>query len=228
MNRLWLIAAFCLCFALQDGLTQSGRTLAVLYFENNSLSKKAEMEPLCKGLTDMLITELGKIEQFQVVERAQLQQLLEEMKLGQSGVIDSQSAVEVGKMLGAQNMLLGSFMHMLDGKLRIDVRIVNVETGVTIKAEEVTGKPKDLYKLLQGLVVKIARNLDIKLTRTDTQRLEQVENKSFTAALFYAKGLEYEDAGDNVHAVEMYEKALQENTGFSKARERITALTKKQ
>ena len=228
MRRICMFAALCACFTLQDGFTQSGRTLAVLYFENNSLSKKQEMEPLCKGLTDMLITELDKIEQFQVVERAQLQQLLEEIKLDQSGIIDSKSAVEVGKMLGAQDMLLGSFMHMLDGKLRIDVRIVNVETGVTIKAEEVTGKPKDLYKLLQDLVVKIARNLDIKLTGTDTRRLEQVDNKSFSAALFYAKGLEYEDAGDNDHAMEMYKKALQENAEFSKARERVTALKKKQ
>lgn len=217
---------FCLAlfFLVRAAFCEGKRTLAVLYFENNSLSKKEEMDPLRKGLADMLITELTKIDQFQVVERSQLQQILEEMKLAQSGLLDSQSAVQVGKMLGAQNLLLGSFMHLLDGQMRIDVRIVNVETGLTIKAEEATGKPKDLYKLVQTLVLKISDQLNVKLTKAETQRLEQVQNKSLTAALCYAKGLEYEDAGDFKHAMEMYNKAVQENTGFTKAQERLKAL----
>jgi TolB-like protein len=225
MKKYFIFLLLCVIF--QSGYNQSKHTLAVLYFENNSLSQKEEMNPLCKGLTDMLITELSKIEQFQVVERAQLQQMIEEMKLGQSGILDPQSAVQVGKMLGAQNLLLGSFMNMFDGQIRIDVRIVNVETGVTIKAEEVTGKPKDLYKLIQKLVLKISDNLNIKLSKAETQQLETVENTSFTAALYYAKGLEYEDSGDVPHAVEMYEKALKENSGYGKARERLQALKQK-
>lgn len=222
-----VILFLAVVFLAQPGFPQSKRTLAVLYFDNNSLTKKDEMDPLRKGLADMLITELNKIDQFQVVERSRLQQMLEEMKLGQSGLLDSQSAVQVGKMLGAQNLLLGSFMHLLDGQMRIDVRIVNVETGVTVKAEEVTGKPRDLYKMVQNLVIKISDNLAVKLSKTETKRLEQVQNKSLTAALYYAKGLEYEDAGDPRHAVEMYKKALQENAGFGKAQERLNALSGK-
>jgi len=59
--------------------TDGKRTIAILYFENNSLAQKAEMDPLCKGLTDMLITEFSKISQFQVVERSQLQKLGQEI-----------------------------------------------------------------------------------------------------------------------------------------------------
>jgi TolB-like protein len=224
-RTLVFIIAFLWCAGA--GFSQNKRTLAVLYFENNSLTKKEEMDPLRKGLADMLITELTKIDQFQVVERSRLQQMLEEMKLGQSGLLDSQSAVEVGKMLGAQNLFLGSFMHLLDGQMRIDVRIVNVETGVTIKAEEVTGKPKDLYKMVQNLVIKISDHLNVKLTKAETQRLEQGQNTSLSAALYYAKGLEYEDAGNTKQAIEMYTKALQENSGFTKAQERLNALKSK-
>lgn len=203
------------------------RTIAVLYFENNSLAKKQEMEPLRKGLADMLITELSKIEQLQVIERAQLQQIMEEMALGQSGMVDQSSAQQVGKLLGAQTLLLGSFMNMLDGKMRIDVRIVQVETGLTLKAEEETGKPKELYEIVKKLVAKIAKDLDIKLTAADAKRLSQVENKSFDAALYYAKGLEYEDAGDFANAKTMYQKALKVNKKFEKAKERLVALSKK-
>jgi len=205
----------------------SKRTLAVLYFENNCLVKKQEMDPLCKGLADMLITELAKIEQLQVIERIQLQKILEEMALGQSGVIDQTTAQQVGKLLGAQTLLLGSFMHMLDGQMRIDVRIVEVETGRTIKAEEETGKPKKLTNIVQNLVKKVVQDLDIKLSSADAKRLEQMENESFAAAMYYAKGLEYEDIGDFANAKKMYQNALKVNEKFDKAKVRLTELSKK-
>ena len=228
-KALFILFIFLLGFVvLSLGEAIAGkRTLAVLYFENNSLAKKAEMEPLRKGLADMFITEFAKIEQFQVVERSQLQQIFEEMKLGQSGMLDGNSAQKVGKLLGAQNLLLGSFMNMFDGKLRIDIRIVEVETGLTLKAEEETGSPKELYKLITQLVGKTLKDLDIKISKADVQRLSQVENTSFDAALYYAKGLEYEDANDLSNAKKMYQMALKKNEKFAKAQERLQALGKK-
>jgi TolB-like protein len=202
------------------------RTIAVLYFENNSLAQKQQMDPLRKGLADMLITELSKIEQLQVIERAQLQKVLEEMALGQTGILDESTAQNVGKLLGAQTLLLGGFMHMLDGQMRIDVRIVEVETGLTLKAEEETGKPKKLSDLIKKLVVKVVKDLDITLTSADSKRLKQMENKSFDAALYYAKGLEYEDAGDISNAKKMYQKALKTNKEFKKAEVRLLELSK--
>jgi TolB-like protein len=218
-----LSAVLLLCFA-EAG---AKRTLAILYFDNNSLAKKSELDPLRKGLADMLITEFSKIEQFQVVERSQLQQIIEEMKLGQSGMIDGSTAQQVGKLLGAQNLFLGSYMNMFDGQMRIDIRIVEVETGLTLKAEEETGNPKELYKLITRLVGKTIKDLDIKLSKSDVQRLSQVENTSFDSALYYAKGLEFEDAGDLTNAKKMYQQALKKNGKFVKAEERLTALSKK-
>jgi TolB-like protein len=221
-----LLFGLVLVMAALSAQAGESRTVAVLYFDNNSLAKKADMEPLRKGLADMLITELGKISQLQVVERNQLQQILEEMKLAQSGLITGKTGQEVGKMLGAQNLLFGSFMLMLDNKLRIDVRIVQVETGVTVKAEEATGAPRDLYKLVTGLVVKIAKDLDLKLSQADAAQLAKPENTSFDAAILYARGLEYEDSKDYKNAAKMYESALKQNEKFNKARERLTAVKK--
>jgi len=229
-TKLLTILGLIICLAIAAPvLSQTGgkRTIAVLYFENNSLAKKAEMDPLSKGLADMLITEFSKIGQFQVVERSQLQQLIQEMSLGQSGMIDGSTAQQVGNLLGAKNLLLGSFMHMFDGKIRIDIRIVEVETGLTIKAEEETGKPKDLYKMVTRLVAKVIKDLDVKISRADAKKLAAVENKSFEAAMYYAKGLEFEDAGDIANAKKMYAKALKENKKFTKAKIRLQELANK-
>jgi len=225
MKTILLVFTLMLCFSVLPAQASSqSKTIAVLYFENNSLTKADEMAPLSKGLADMFITELSKVEQFRVVERAQLQSILEEMKLGQSGLLNANTAQQVGKMLGAQNLLLGSYMLMFDGKMRIDVRIVEVETGLTIKAEEETGKPKELYKMVKKLVTKVLKDLDVKLTKAEALRLSQVDNKSFEAAVFYAKGREYEENGDIGNAKKMYRKALKKNPDFTRAKMRLKKL----
>ncbi len=197
------------------------KTIAVLYFQNNSLADRQNMEPLQKGLADMLITELSKIQALKVIERNQLQQMIEEMKLGQSGMVDEQTAQKVGRLLGAQTLLLGSYVAMFGGKMRIDARIVEVETGRTIEAEEVTGKVKNLFKLVQKLSQKIAKALDVKLTKEDKKRLKTAQNKSLDAALYYSKGLEFEDAGQLDQAKAMFQQALKINPKYKSAQKEL-------
>ena len=52
-------------------------TLAVLYFKNQT--GQPEIDPLQKGIALLLITDLSKVKSLQVVERAQLQALVEEL-----------------------------------------------------------------------------------------------------------------------------------------------------
>ncbi len=105
-------------------------TLAILYFDNQG---NPELEPLKVGLSQMLITDLRGTEGVTVVERAQLQAILDELELGHSGVADPDTAAQVGKLLGAEWMLLGSYFELM-GTLRIDARLVRVETGEIVHA----------------------------------------------------------------------------------------------
>ena len=143
-----LILAALICSSVAEGAApvpgekgNAKRTIAVMYFQNNAMMNREAMAPLEKGLTDMLITELSKIEGLSVVERAQLQQLTREMGLGATGAIKPETAQQMGKLLGAETLLLGSFATDMSGKkMRIDARIVETETGLTLKAEEETDK----------------------------------------------------------------------------------------
>ena len=223
-NILFLIVIITLIAGTIFATENTQKTIAVVYFENNSIFQKEELASLSKGLADMFITEMSKIEALKVVERAQLQKLLEEMQLGQAGMLDQSTAQQVGKLLGAQTLLLGSFLNMPGDKLRIDARIVEVETGVTIKAEEETGKMKKLFEMVQKLTKKIAEDLNVSLTKGDKKRIKDQENESFDAALFYSKGLEYHDNGDYKNAYEMYKKALEINPDYISAKKRIAEI----
>src|SRR5688572_18917593 len=88
----------------QDAGAESRPTVAVMYFNNGAIgSAHADMEALSKGIADLLITALQSNASIRVVERDQLQKLLQEQQLGQSGSVDRETAVRVGRILGAQH-----------------------------------------------------------------------------------------------------------------------------
>ncbi len=110
-----------------------------------------------EGVTDMLTTELVKSGQYQVIERNQLDQLLQEQDLGRSGLVTPQSAAAVGKLLGVELAVMGAVTEFGNKKgdsnmriggtrlgvgrnaavVAIDLRLVNTSTGEIVLAENV-------------------------------------------------------------------------------------------
>lgn len=124
-------------------------TVAVLYFQNQG---NPELEPLKVGLTQMLTTDLVGAGGVKVVERTQLQAVMDELKLGHSSVVDKDTSARVGKLLGAEYLVLGSYFS-LAGTLRVDARLVKVETGEVVHASGangLVGEFLDLERKLAG------------------------------------------------------------------------------
>lgn len=85
------------------------------------------------SLAEMLSTALINSGSYRLVERKQLQKVLEEQALGQSGALDSETAVVVGKILSIDAIVVGS-ISTLANAVEADARILNVETGEAIAA----------------------------------------------------------------------------------------------
>lgn len=116
--------------ALAPDAHAAAGTVAVLYFQNMG---NPELEPLKVGLTQMLTTDLVGAGGVKVVERTELQSVLDELKLGHSAVVDKDTSAKLGKLLGAEYLVLGSYFS-LAGTLRVDARLVKVETGEVVHA----------------------------------------------------------------------------------------------
>lgn len=187
--------ALCLLLSVHPALADSPKTIAVLYFENNSVVDKDNLDPLKKGLADMMITEMSKIKGLKVVERQRIQSIIDELNLSETDIVDNASTQKMGKLLGAQVMLFGGFSNLFNDKFRIDVRIVRTETGETLKAEEETGELDEFLTMLQSLVKKIAKDLDVRLTSDDMDRLEATRDGEFKGYVTFAKALQLEDEG---------------------------------
>ncbi|MBN2201052.1 tetratricopeptide repeat protein, partial [bacterium] len=74
-------------------------TIAVLPFRVESADP--QMFPVGKGLAEMLITDLSQIPSLKLVERVRVQSLFDEVKLGQTGLVDESQAARFGLMLSA-------------------------------------------------------------------------------------------------------------------------------
>ncbi|NUN69588.1 MAG: hypothetical protein HUU02_07735 [Bacteroidetes bacterium] len=219
---------------VQTAQASDPKTIAVLYFENNSVVDKDKLDPLKKGLADMMITEMTKIKGIRVVERQRIQSIIEELNLNETDMVDKSTTQQMGKLLGARVMLFGGFSNLFNDKLRIDVRIVRTETGETLKAEEETGELDEFLTMLQSLVKKIAADLDVKMTSEDEDRLEASKDGNFNGYVIYAQALNFEDKGKKLEkqgkkseaksayesARSMYQKAWDESDGYEPAKQK--------
>jgi len=113
-------------------------TLAV--FNLNS-SEKLTKEKVGFALSELLTQRFVRAGSFVVVERQELRRVFEEAKLQLTGAIDPQTAVELGKMIGARILLLGS-VEKLAGNYQANARLVEVASGEVLAAayEELPAK----------------------------------------------------------------------------------------
>ena len=186
-----------LLFILSISLADT-KTVAISYFDNTSGTK--EYDPLSKGLSDMLITDLSNVKSLKIVEREKLESLLKEIELGDGKFIDPNTAQKLGKGLGASFMLTGSFLIMGE-TMRIDARLVDVGTGEVTMAEEITGEKYSFFELEKVLKDKLIKSLNIELSRTESRKVKKSQTESFEAFNNYSSSIDAFDKGD-------YEKSM--------------------
>jgi TolB-like protein len=141
---------------------QAKPVVAVLYFDNNSFGKdRADYDGLGKGIADMLITDMAANPNVRVVERERIQALLVEQSLTKQGSIDPQTAIRLGKIVGAQYMIVGGFMSDGKGKLVLTARTINVETSVIANPTRLDASGDDVLGLIGKLSTRL--NTEMKL-----------------------------------------------------------------
>jgi TolB-like protein len=183
--------------------------VAVLPFDNGGSygQDKENFDALQKGIAGMLISELAANPAARVVEREEIQKLLEEQNLGASGRVNPETAAKVGKLVGARYVVLGSFIDFY-GDFRVDVRLVNVETSEIVKVEKDQAQRDHLFQIIQNVAGRLMK--DANLPPLPKQASEQRMSRQIpTEALtFYSRALLYQDRGQKDRAVEMFQKAL--------------------
>jgi tetratricopeptide (TPR) repeat protein len=190
-------------------------SVAVLYFKN--LGKKKELDPIQKGLADMIITDLSKVKQLSVVERVRMQKMIVEMGLGQTGLVDEATSPRMGKLLGASKLVQGSFMDLAKETVRMDAGIVQVKQGQSIQSKKIQGQMAKFFQLEKDLVFGILDRMAVPLTRAEKDDIQTLPTENLLAFMAYCRALDYEDRGMLEESRQEYRKAVELDPKFQQA-----------
>ncbi len=164
---LWLFLSFLVWIlpvypvSGQDNLYR----VAVLPFDDGSIDERWWGDyDIGSGVADVLVTSMLNLSppRFRLIEREQINRILEEQDFGASGRVDVKTAAAIGKILGVQFLVMGKVTEFankttggslsLGGKglglstttsrVAIDARLVNAETAEIVAAVTGTGEKK--------------------------------------------------------------------------------------
>jgi tetratricopeptide (TPR) repeat protein len=189
-------------------------TIAVCYYRD--LSPDKSMRAFQKGLAAMVITDLSKVKSLKVVERLRLQALLEEMKLGQTGIVDERTAPRVGWLLGTENLTTGS----LTLGIQAATSLTSTSRGGVEGTAMCTMEKEKFFELPCCIVKNVARIMGIDLTPKEIEAIcGKPHTKSYEAFIYFGQALDALDAGHWAKAKDLFTKSLKADPRFDLARE---------
>jgi TolB-like protein len=142
-------------------------SIAVLSFRNLDGGESI----LGAHISESLTTYLFQAGYRNIIERSMLDRAMSELKLGQSGLIDKETAKKIGKFVSADYVVTG-VMTDLSSQVALNCRMIEVQTGqITAVAQTNIVKDDDVKKIMDQAI----RKTDGELEPLDRNRKLQVQ-----------------------------------------------------
>ena len=186
---------------------QTGKSVAVLYFEN--LSGAKEDEYLRDGITEDVITELSKIRGLNIFSRPTVLVFRDK----------TVTPAQVGQQLGAAYALTGT-LRRAGARLRINVQLVDTHTDFPLWSERFDREMKDVFEVQDEIARKIAEALRVTLSPEELEALAVKPTENLQAYDLYLRGKRYarrQTRQDLEFALQMFENAVAIDSNFALA-----------
>lgn len=143
---------FSVCILLVDlagcatlkGETEPSGNAAVAVWDLEDLSyETAPFPDMSEMLSGQIIETIRQQGEHEVIERQKLLMVLEEQSIGSSSLADEGTRLRLGRLAGARLMVFGAY-QVVDKTMRIDLRLVDVETGKILAVSEKTASARDI------------------------------------------------------------------------------------
>jgi TolB-like protein/Tfp pilus assembly protein PilF len=190
------------------------KSVAVLPFQN--LSSDPENAYFADGIQEEVLTRLAKIADLKVISRASTQQYQSEPG----------NLAEIAKQLGVANILEGS-VQKAGNQVRVNVHLINVQTGSQLWAETYDRKLSDIFAVESEIAKGIAESLQATLTGGEEQALAASPTSNPEAYDAYLRGLAFEARGNYssdalFKAIDFYDLAVRLDPNFALAWARLS------
>ncbi len=142
---------FIFCFSFYVSSQESKPVISVLDFETKDLAE-SEM----KGIISRLSSALFQTGDFNVIDISQREAILNELEFSLSGCADDSCMLEVGKMLSAEAIVVGTISH-IGSSFLLSAKLLETESGIILNTADGTyGNIDDLLLDLPIIAVHLA------------------------------------------------------------------------
>ena len=182
------------------------------------------LAPLGRGLTDLLIGDLARSSQVQLLERDRIQAIVDELALAKAGATDATSSVRTGKLVRAGRVVQGAITQTGARNLTVNAAVLNVasaqQQGRDVTASDVLDQ---IFAMEKNIALGVFDQLGVRLSAADRTALEQRPTRSLQAFLAYSNGLVASDDGRYDDAARFFDQARNIDPGFAQALQRAQA-----
>ena len=185
----------------RNGEIMNEKIIAVMPFVNSG--GDSSQDYFVDGLTEDLIIDLSKINAFSVISRNSVFNYKNK----------EYSDKEVAKILNADFLLKGN-ARLRGDLLRLNIELVNSETGSNIWAERFEEPKEEIFNLQDSLVINIVEQLSVKLTDKEEKKIINTKAPDLEAYDIYKQGLASQDRSE---ARKFYKKAISLDPNFGRA-----------
>ncbi len=196
----------------------SDSTIAVFPLIYEGINK--DYVPLSRGFSEMVSIDLAKVQALRILERIRIQAVLDELKFGQSSLVDQSTAPRVGKLLGAGTIVSGDYDVTNNGDFKIDLGSWDVKNSQRKSWVNKSGDLKDFFMLQKEIVFAFLQKNGIELTQEEKEAIAQVPTQNLQSFLAFSKGLMQEDAGNFNSATSFFKTASELDPNFKAASEK--------
>jgi TolB-like protein/Tfp pilus assembly protein PilF len=212
-----IISASAGFFLLPRAIRQEiDKSVAVLPFQN--LSSDPDNAYFADGIQEEVLTRLAKIGDLKVISRTSTQGYQSEPG----------NLAEIAKQLGVANILEGS-VQKAGNQVRVNVHLVNVQTGSQLWAETYDRKLSDIFGVETEISKGIAESLQAKLTGREERALAAQPTNNPQAYDAYLRGLAFEARSNYssdalFKAIDFYDLAVRLDPNFALAWARLSGV----
>jgi TolB-like protein/Flp pilus assembly protein TadD len=183
-------------------------SIAVLPLEN--LSQDPEQEYFAEGMTEELITSLGKISALRVISRTSVMRYKGTKK----------GLPEIAKELNVDAIVEGTILRS-GNRVRITANLLHAPTDRHLWAESYEREVRDALALQSEVAQAIAHEVQVKLTPQEQARLTSTRPVNPQAYEAYVKGRHFSAMGltldSQLKAIEFFHEAIQIDPGYASA-----------
>ncbi|RZL30846.1 MAG: tetratricopeptide repeat protein, partial [Pedobacter sp.] len=208
-------------FSFNSTASASTTRVAIMPFVNISADKNYEW--ISQGFSESLTSAFAQTGKLVVIERNQIKQLLAEQTFEKSGFVDEKNSVEIGKILGVDKLIVGSY-QIFSGNISVNSRVVNIKTAQIDTKGAIANKRaklENIFDLQEELCLIHSRELIENLSDNEKSQIAQVTSKStnsLSAYEYYVKGKEQFQLLNTksfARALEFYSKALEIDNSYA-------------